>query len=298
MTPQLCLGTAQFGLAYGITNTNGQVSEAEVGQLLFDANEAGICWLDTAQAYGNAEEVLGRKLPNAHGFHFISKLPAQPQPVFSAQDVEAWDQAFHKSCQRLRVQSLDALLLHAPADLGKPGGEYLEAWLLNLRRQGLVQRVGVSIYSAKDLDVVNPALLDLVQLPLSLYDQRALQDGTLTRLRARGTAIHARSLYLQGLLLTPTAQWPAWVSADVRAHQQALEALADQRDCQLIDLALGFAREQLDLEAVVLGVCSSKELTALHNSWASISPWKEGEWRTWCLQNADILDPRLWPTSS
>ena len=68
MTPQLCLGTAQFGLAYGITNTNGQVSETEVGELLIEANKAGIGWLDTAQAYGNAESVLGRQLPNAHGF--------------------------------------------------------------------------------------------------------------------------------------------------------------------------------------------------------------------------------------
>lgn len=296
MTPQLCLGTAQFGLAYGITNTNGQVSEAEVGQLLFEANKAGICWLDTAQAYGNAEEVLGRQLPNAHGFHFISKLPAQPQPMFTAQDVEAWDQAFDKSCQRLGVQSLDALLLHAPADLGKPGGEYLEAWLLNLRQQGLVQRVGVSIYSAKDLDGVNPALLDLVQLPLSLFDQRLKQDGTLARLRSQGTAIHARSIYLQGLLLTPAVEWPSWVKPEVLAHHQALEALAKQRHCRLIDLALGFAREQVEIEALVLGVCCKEEVSELQNAWSEISPWKVDEWKAWALQDIGMLDPRTWPS--
>ena len=83
MTPQLCLGTAQFGLAYGITNSIGQVSEAAVGQLLDQAGAAGIRWLDTAQAYGNAEAVLGRQLPVAHGFRLISKLPAQSQPEFS-----------------------------------------------------------------------------------------------------------------------------------------------------------------------------------------------------------------------
>ena len=60
MSPQLSLGTAQFGLAYGITNTAGQVSEAEVAQLLKQAQDAGILFLDTAQAYGNAEAVLGR----------------------------------------------------------------------------------------------------------------------------------------------------------------------------------------------------------------------------------------------
>jgi aryl-alcohol dehydrogenase-like predicted oxidoreductase len=295
MTPQLCLGTAQFGLAYGITNAAGQVPEDAVAPLLLQAQEAGICWLDTAHSYGNAEAVLGRQLSAAHGFRLISKLPAQPQPEFTPQDADAWEQAIHASCQRLGVRGLDALLLHAPVDLAKSGGQHLEAWLLGLRERGVVQRLGVSIYAAEDLDGVNPALLDLVQLPLSLYDQRLLQNGTLARLRARGTAIHARSLYLQGLLLTPAAQWPRWVSSEVRAHQQALEALAEQRGCRLIDLALGFAREQQDLEAVVLGVCSVRELLELRQAWAAISPWQEGEWRTWALQDPGILDPRRWP---
>ena len=295
MTPQLCLGTAQFGLAYGITNAAGQVPEAEVAELLLQAEDAGILWLDTAQAYGNAEAVLGRQLPAAHGFRLISKLPAQPQQEFSALDVDAWELALRASCQRLGVEGLDALLLHAPADLGKPGGHHLQRWLLGLRERGLVQRLGVSIYAAADLEGVNPALLDLVQLPLSLLDQRLLQDGTLARLRAGGTAIHARSLYLQGLLLTPALQWPDWVNPEARAHQQALEALSVQRGCRLIDLALGFAREQTDLEAVVLGLCSVQELRELQAAWSATSPWQQGEWRTWALQDPGILDPRRWP---
>lgn len=295
MTPQLCLGTAQFGLAYGITNAAGQVPEAEVAELLLQAENAGIRWLDTAQSYGNAEAVLGRQLPTAHGYQLISKLPAQPQPVFSAQDVDAWELALCASCQRLDVEGLDALLLHAPADLGKPGAHHLEGWLLGLRERGLVQRLGVSIYAAADLEGVNPALLDLVQLPLSLLDQRLLQDGTLARLRAGGTAIHARSLYLQGLLLTPAAHWPGWVRPEVRAHQQALEALAEQRGCRLIDMALGFARQQTDLEAVVVGLCSVQEFKELQAAWSATSPWQQGEWRTWALQDPGILDPRCWP---
>ena len=295
MTPQLCLGTAQFGLAYGITNAAGQVPENTVAPLLLQAQESGICLLDTAQAYGNAEVVLGRQLPTAHGFRLISKLPAQPQPEFSAQDTDAWEQAVYASCQRLGVPKLDALLLHAPADLAKPGGQHLEAWLVGLRERGVAQRIGISIYSAADLDGVNPALLDLVQVPLSLFDQRLLQDGTLARLRARGTAIHARSIYLQGLLLTPAERWPSWTSQEARSRHQALETLADQRGCRLIDLALGFAREQADLEAVVVGVCKKQELSELCHSWSTSSPWETGEWRTWDLKDPVILDPRRWP---
>lgn len=295
MTPQLCLGTAQFGLAYGITNAAGQVPEDAVKPLLSQAQEAGIRWLDTAQAYGNAEAVLGRQLSAAHGFRLISKLSAQPQPEFTPQDEDGWEQAFSASCQRLGVCNLDALLLHSPADLAKPGGKFLEAWLLGLRERGVVQRLGLSIYTADDLDGVNPSLLDLVQLPISLFDQRLLQDGTMARLRAGGTAIHARSLYLQGLLLTPVTQWPNWVNQEVRSHQQALETLAKQRGCRLIDLALGFARDQTDLEAVVLGVCSVRELSELLQAWTATSPWQEGEWRTWALQDPGTIDPRRWP---
>lgn len=295
MKPELCLGTAQFGLAYGITNAEGQVPEAEVAQLLSRASASGIRWLDTAQAYGNAEAVLGRNLPAGHGFRVISKLPAQTQTAFTAQDAEAWEQGFLRSCERLRLKSLDALLLHAPADLSKPGATYLEEWLLGLRSRGLVQRLGVSIYTAGDLEGVNPELLDLVQLPLSLFDQRLLQDGTVARLRASGTAIHARSLYLQGLLLTPAEQWPSWVSKEIRKHQQALEALARDRDCRLIELALGFAQAQPELEAAVVGICQIGELRELLRAWAAPSPWQGDEWGTWTLQDPDSIDPRRWP---
>ena len=295
MTPQLCLGTAQFGLAYGITNAVGQVSEEAVAQLLAQAERNGICWLDTAQAYGTAEAVLGRNLPFSHRFQIISKLSAQRRLRFSAQDAEAWEQAYLLSCQKMRVPGLHSLLLHTPADLRKPGGQYLEDWLLGLRQRGLVQRIGVSIYTAEDLEGVNPELLDVVQLPLSLFDQRLLQDGTIASLRASGTLIHARSLYLQGLLLTPAGQWPGWVSPKVRAHQQALESLAVHRGCRLIDLALGFARHQMDLEAVVLGLCSVQELNELQAAWLAKTPWEGSEWRTWALKDPTIVDPRHWP---
>ena len=298
MTPELCLGTAQFGLAYGITNAAGQVPEDVVAAILIQAMEVGVRSIDTAQAYGNAEEILGRHMPKGHRFRFISKLPAQPQPEFTAQSANDWEKAFQTSCHRLGVCDLDALLLHAPADLAKAGGRHLEDWLLSLRERGLVRRLGISIYEAADLDGVNPELLELVQLPLSLFDQRLLQDGTVERLRARGSKIHARSLYLQGLLLTSASQWPHWVKPEIRRHKEELDALADRKNCAVIDLALGFAREQADLEAVVVGVSSVNEFEALLKSWSSTSPWQKSEWRTWAVDCPNILDPRRWSAMS
>jgi aryl-alcohol dehydrogenase-like predicted oxidoreductase len=297
MTPQLCLGTAQFGLPYGITNTVGQVSELEVRELLAEASAAGLSWLDTAQAYGDAEAVLGRTLPNGHRFQLISKLPAQSQASFTCEDHLAWHQAFECSLLRLGEPRLDALLLHSAADLRKPGGEHLHQWLLSLRERGLVRRLGVSIYRPADLDGVEPDLLDLVQLPLSLYDQRLLADGTIARLRSQGCAVHARSLYLQGLLVSRADSWPAWVNHAASEHHSKLERLAADRGCTLLECALGFARAQADLEAVVIGLCSRLELEQLLKAWDTASPWDGSEWSKWSLGNSEILDPRRWPPS-
>lgn len=297
MKPKICLGTAQFGLPYGITNTVGQVAEREVRALLKKAALAGVRYLDTAQAYGNAENILGSLLLPDHSFKLISKLHSQRQLSFTADDYVVWERAFESSCQRLKQPCLDALLLHSAGDLRKPGGKHLQDWLLSLRDRGMVQRLGVSIYESSDIDGVSPELLDLVQLPLSLYDQRLLSDGTIVRLRAQGCAVHARSLYLQGLLLSPTASWPTWVDPADREHHTRLEELAANRGCTVLECALGFARAQEDLEAVVVGLCSLRELEQLLQAWHKTSPWVDAEWKQWSLESSEILDPRRWPKS-
>ena len=296
MSPRLCIGTAQFGLAYGITNKAGQVSKKDVIKMLALAAESGMEWLDTAQAYGNAEQVLGECLPSRYQFRVISKLPAQLSHEFAAEDIAIWERSFRLSAERIGEQALDALLLHAPQDLQKPGGEFLENWLFSLRDRGLVKRLGVSIYTADDLKGIHPNLLDLVQLPLSLYDQRLIQDGTLARLYQSGVAVHARSIYLQGLLLTPAQDWPQWVREEDRFHQSSLEQFAAEAGCSLLDLAVNFVKAQSELEAVVVGMCSSHELMQLLCAWDTNSQQLDQcEWQQWAIHDSHIIDPRAWP---
>ena len=130
--PRICLGSVQFGLKYGITNERGQVSVQEIQSILHHASLYGIPWIDTAQAYGDAEMVLGEQLPHDHGFRLISKLHPQNKKYFNSEDVDIWENTFSASCQRLRVESLDSFLLHSTSDLLKDGGHYLEKWMLDL----------------------------------------------------------------------------------------------------------------------------------------------------------------------
>lgn len=295
MTPVLCLGTAQFGLPYGITNTTGIVSETQVSKILMQAQFAGIPFLDTAQAYGDAESVLGRNLPVGHSFQLISKLAPQPQCEFTGEDLLTWQQSLHNSLYHLGVSSIEAILLHSSDDLRKPGSEYLVNWLRDLRESGVVQRLGISIYEADDLKDIPSDLLDIVQLPLSIYDQRLLNDGTIDHLKSQGCAVHVRSIYLQGLLLTESQNWPAWISSKIRNHHVSLEKFAFDRDIDLLSCALGFVLDQAAIEATVVGLCSCLELQQLINSWNAGSPFINKEWSSWSLSCDHFLDPRCWP---
>ena len=65
---RLILGTAQFGLPYGISNQRGQIPEAEVAAILAEAAKAGIDTLDTAAAYGSSE-TCSENNPPAGTYH-------------------------------------------------------------------------------------------------------------------------------------------------------------------------------------------------------------------------------------
>ena len=291
MSPQLCLGTAQFGLNYGITNAAGQVAEREVRQICERAAWEGIQFLDTAQAYGNAEAVLGRCWPATAPRRIVSKLPPQSD---SSSELD-WETSFQASLQRLQVDQLDGFLLHRSADLIGAQGERLLAWLESLQDRGLVTRIGVSIYQASDLEVLPLERLQLVQLPLSLYDQRLLADGTVAGLVDRGIAVHARSLFLQGLLLSPAEHWPTFLPLGFRQqHNQWTTELAAM-GLSLLDGALGFAKSCGALEAIVLGMQSTAELGELLVSWGQSQPLDGLFDHRWAWENEVDLDPRCWP---
>lgn len=292
----LCLGTAQFGLAYGVTNSAGQVDRAEVQHLLARASGSAVTLLDTAQAYGEAEQVLGACLPPNHGFGLISKLPAQADAPFSAESQHQWESDFQQSLTRLGAKRLDGFLLHNAADLRRPDAVWLLDWLQTLQQRGLVERLGVSIYSGSELEGLPLAQLQLVQLPLSLYDQRPLGDGTLAQLQQLGIAMHARSLFLQGLLLTPAAQWPAWIDPAFRQHHARLEAWATEQHTTTHALALAFAQNCTALEAAVIGVTNVSELDQLLQCWdQTAGSARIGDPDCWSWAGGDSLDPRLWP---
>lgn len=287
-TSQLCLGTVQFGLPYGVTNQTGQVPEEEVSRIMNLAVESGITLLDTAQAYGTAETVLGRCWPTDAPRRLISKLAAGAPR-------ESWENSFRTSLQRLRASKLDGFLLHRASDLLSQDGVSLLNWLKGLRDRGLVDRIGVSIYDACELQNLPLESLQLVQLPLSVYDQRLIHDGTLGRLVDLGIAIHVRSVLLQGLLLQAPQHWPDHLSLAFREHHSRWQVDLNDKGMSTLAGALGFVRDCAGVEAVLCGVVSRQELSEVLQAWSQSKAYHLESPEGWAWNSSLDLDPRGWP---
>ena len=273
---KLGLGTVQFGQAYGVSNQRGQVPKAEVAAILDRAAKAGVQVLDTAANYGEAETVLA-------GFD-ISRFRVVTKTMNLSNGLDAVIARARQSAQRLKA---DTLLVHAAADLADGA---LWPALQRLKADGTFARIGISVYAAeKPAELAARFKPDVMQLPFSLLDQRLLADGTLARLAEMGVEIHARSLFLQGLLLMETAPEKLRSAAPelerVRAKIQAAGSTP-------LGAALGFVLSRPEIAVGLVGVTSLAELNEILA--AAESPLPELDWPSLALTDERVLTPSLW----
>ncbi|MBT4288059.1 MAG: aldo/keto reductase, partial [Deltaproteobacteria bacterium] len=146
---RLALGTAQFGLNYGIANQTGQISIKKGQEIINAAKKSGIDTLDTAILYGKSEDVLGNI--GITNLKVITKLPEISQTKHIKSHIK---QLLKASFKRLKVDKVAGLLLHRPLQLLEPGYDKIYQVLKELRQEGLVEKIGYSIYSPTDLDVL------------------------------------------------------------------------------------------------------------------------------------------------
>lgn len=253
------LGTAQFGLNYGINNKSGKISALEVEKILSYAASNGVKFLDTAISYGDSERVLGEI--GVSSWSIVTKLPAIPVGL---NDIRGWVIGqVGESLKRLKVKQIHTLLLHAADDLMSKDADLLVIALEELRNLNLVSNIGISIYDPLKLDhMLKVFNFDSIQCPFNPLDHRLLSSGNLFRLKSEGMKVYVRSVFLQGLLLMPKEdrplyfrQWDeVWGKWEGYLSEYSLSAL----QCCLNDV---FSLSEID--GIVVGVDSLDQLKSI-----------------------------------
>ena len=233
----LTLGTVQLGLDYGIANKSGMPDKSQAFDILDSAINNGITSFDTAPAYGASEALLGEFFKPKEGEMipvFITKISKHDfhDEMSQGQIAEIIQKSISQSIENLAIDVLPICLLHDPADLSSCGGRVVEG-LIKMKEMGLVGHIGASIYSPSDVEkFLELDVLDVIEIPINLFDHRLLTTGLLDRLRESNKIILARSVFLQGLFFMEPDALPEGMEL-AKEPIEKLRALTNETGIQI-----------------------------------------------------------------
>lgn len=276
--PKLAIGTVQFGLDYGISNNSGKTPEAEVKKILDYADRNRIDLLDTASIYGDSETVLGNYINDYNDFKVVTKVSGT-----NTKD------AIKQSLFRLKKKSLYGVLIHNPLEFNKKS--YSE--LMKFKELGITRKIGVSIYSKVEIEkIIERYDLDIIQLPLNIFDRRLINSGTLNYLKDKGIEIHTRSAFLQGLIFVDTTQISSFFNPIKHLLNNFQHTVIDLK-LSVEDVCLNFLKEIKQLDYIVCGVnnlSQIKKLLSAYNKKINIS----NNFDQFIINEERFLNPALW----
>jgi aryl-alcohol dehydrogenase-like predicted oxidoreductase len=280
---RLILGTATFGMDYGVTNTHGEVSVEKIGRILDICRQGKICELDTAGAYGRAEKRLGDA--GVADFAITTKIDLGPD-----ESADAMHQKLAQSLEYLRVDKVATLLLHNEERLHQPDAEAVAGHLHKLVEIGLAGRAGFSSYEPSNaVRLCERFGLHAVQLPANALDQRLLHEGVLKQFLSLGVEVQIRSLFLQGLLLAEPHE-AGGVPPEVLHYARGFRARCREEGLTPLRGAWGELRRFPKQVKAVFGVTSDEELDETLKNIAHARPLSSFKAPPWQKE----FDPRSW----
>jgi aryl-alcohol dehydrogenase-like predicted oxidoreductase len=285
---KLILGTVQFGLPYGINNANGQVTEHEVENILMEAFNNGIRILDTASAYGNAHQLIGKfhaKYPESV-FEIITKLPKD----FNPDDIEHQVEFYLKE---LNIKTIHTLMFHAFDDLIRVNNGMQR--ILEFKKQKIIGNIGVSIYNNQQFEsAIENKVIDVIQIPFNLLDNINIRGILLENAKANGKIIHARSVFLQGLFLKDIESNHPIVKS-LKPELIQLKNIALKEKIAINHLAMLYALSQNEIDGVLIGVDSNQQLKEnLKVMNMTLNQRVKADINSIQVKDIHLLNPSLW----
>jgi aryl-alcohol dehydrogenase-like predicted oxidoreductase len=286
----IILGTAQFGVEYGILNFSGRPLTEEVFSTLDMAWSCGIRVLDSAQAYGQANKIIADyHATRPHRFSVINKV------MRHSESVEETLSSLRHELGALKIDSFDCIMLHhsasVPASLPK-------SFLDGLKGDGIAKRVGISIETPEDYRALQGRFnFDVVQLPLNVLNQKFMPDQFLDELKNKNIEIHARSAFSQGLLIGKIQEIPAYLQTvipNVRSFQEDCLAL----EISPITGCLLYLLHNSAIDNIVVGAQNQSQLAEIMGAFGAAQgarqQGKKLDWNSYACHNFDLVSPLIW----
>jgi aryl-alcohol dehydrogenase-like predicted oxidoreductase len=247
---KLILGTVQFGLNYGINNPNGKPTEKKVFDILNYALDQNIGILDTAEAYGNSQEIIGNYLKQKPGsFAINTKFRAEGGSLSNQLET---------TLQQLHTSSVHVYFFHHFNDFIQHPELFDQ--LKKLKIEGKIAKIGLSVYENEEfLQAANSDLIDVIQFPYNLLDNEKQRGEIIKQAKANGKELQVRSVFLQGLFFKSMSDLSPKLQP-LSPYLQKIKEITERSHTTIQQLALQYALQHSQLDNVIIGVDSDLQL--------------------------------------
>lgn len=262
MIPKIIIGTANFGVDYGITNTKGKVNNFELNEIISAMKIIGIDKFDTAINYGDSQKVLGKS--GLESFHIDTKLPSIPVDI---NEIDGWiNNQIESALTDLSLDQINRVYFHDSMQLLNDDiASSAFASISKVKERGLIKEVGISIYDPMILDqLTNNIEFDAVQVPLNIFDRRIIDSGWLNKLSQKNINVISRSVFLQGLLLMDKESRPKYFShwdELFNSYDDWIQHLNISR----VEACLQFIFSISQIHGVIIGIDDANQLHEISN---------------------------------
>ena len=279
------MGTANFNYNYGINRKNQNFSLKSLKKILNFAYKNKIKNIDTASVYSGVEKKLGKL--NLNKFKISSKLKKIPNNCKNIK--KRIFNEINDSINNLNVKKIEHFFLHHPQDLINKKTKYeVYKSLTQAKKLGLIKKIGISIYSFQELNkIINKFKVDIVQIPYSLFDRRF--EIIMRKLRNKKIHIQARSIFLQGLLLSDYNDLPKkFLKFN---HLKKFENWIKKNKITRIQAAVSFVKQMKLIDSYVIGFNNLQQLKEIYLLFKT----KNKKFpKNISSNNINLIDPRKW----
>ena len=259
MKNKIILGSANFDQIYGIKKNF--IKKSEIKKLFDLALKNKIKTIDTSPLYNKSEKIIG--LLNNNRFKIISKIPKPPKNI-KRENIKKWlKQNVMISLKNLKIKKFECLLLHNANSLLCKNGDEIYKGIRNMKINGFTSKIGVSIYDFNVLDkILKKFKFNLIQAPFNILDRRLVEKGWLKKLKKRKIEVHARSIFLQGILLLKHNQLPKKL-IKLSKKLMVWENWLKKNKFSSLQVCLSFVLNQRQLDGIVVGYNNTNQLNQI-----------------------------------
>jgi aryl-alcohol dehydrogenase-like predicted oxidoreductase len=295
---EISFGAVEIGLAYGIP-VEGKIekpSEQEAHAVLNAALDMGINFVDTARAYGDSEEIIGRNLKSRRKEYILATktLHYGDKGLSVQEQKQAVRDSIETSLKALQTDVIDVMQVHNITQEVVERGDVLEV-LQEAQRAGKVRFLGGSVYGVEDpLAVIRDGHYDVLQVAYNMIDHR-LDGEVLPLALQKGVAITTRSVLLKGAL-TPRYLYLADNLGELKATIAEMERLVAGECGSLAEAAFRYVLSNPAVSSALVGTSKVKNLerSVEYTTKGPLSPRLTAALRAIELKDMNQLNPGTW----